>query len=161
MKKFIALIFMVIFAWGIYSIFDRGDDDMKKVGEVNIVSTIDGESKMCSLKGIKHSKRYKDDITEFEVPELKDMADTLITIMKPEKIDEQNYIGVKYKGDYIDEEEHDMTYMVYDSNFELMYEAKDFMMFFEKGKEYYVVTDVKWGRPKNYICMRYCFKMTT
>jgi hypothetical protein len=79
--------------------------------------------------------------------------------VKGEKLN--NNIAVKYKGDFIDEEEHDIYYSIYDSDFNLLYETDTLGVVFEKGNDYYAVVDVKWGHIKNYVCLRYCIKITT
>ena len=68
---------------------------------------------------------------------------------------------MEYKGDFIDEEEHDIYYSIYDSDFNLLYETDTLGVVFEKGNDYYAVVDVKWGHVKNYVCLRYCIKITT
>jgi hypothetical protein len=160
-KSLVVLIFLAVFGWGIYQTFNREDDDMKNVGVVEIISTVDGESKSCAIRGRKISKRYEDDIKEFELPLPSDLKAEAVTIEKPDVIDENNYIGVSYDGEYVDKVEDDMYYMIYDSDMKLLYKTDTLGIIFEKGKEYYVVTDVKWGKPKNYVCLRYCFRIAT
>lgn len=160
-KMLIALIFLGIFGWGITRIFNRGDKDLKNVGEVRVVSTIEGNSEYCPLKGEKVSKRYLDDFTDFDEVTVSQLAADAVTVEKPEVIDEENNISVRYKGDFIDDEEKDIYYSIYDSDFNLLYETDTLGITFEKGKEYYAVMDVKWGRIKNYVCLRYCFKIAT
>lgn len=160
-KALVALVVLAVFAWGVYQTFNRADDDMKNVGEVEIISTVDGKSKSCLLEGRKISKRYEDDITDFDVPVLSDIAANAVSVQKPDIIDEDNYIGVCYEGEFVDKTEDDMYYNIYDSDLKFLYKTDTLGIVFEKGKEYYAVTDVKWGKPKNYVCLRYCFKIAT
>lgn len=162
MKRLLfALIFLGVFIWGLFTLFNRGDRDLKNVGEVSVISTVDGNSKCCELKGEKICKRYEDEITDFDVTALSEFAADAVTVEKPETIDEENHIAVKYKGEFIDEEEKDIYYSIYDKDFNLLYETDTLGVLFEKGSEYYAVMDVKWGRIKNYVCLRYCFRITT
>ena len=63
MKRLIlVLIFLGVFVWGLFTLFNRGDRDLKNVGEVSVISTVDGNSQCCELKGEKISKRYEDEI---------------------------------------------------------------------------------------------------
>ncbi len=160
-KSLIALIFIGVFIWGLVKIFDRGDHDLKNVGKVSVIRTVEGESESCELRGEKVNKRYEDKITDFDAVTVSELASTAVAVEKPEVIDEENNIAVKYKGDFIDKEENDIYYSIYDSDFNLLYESKTLGVVFEKDKEYYAVMDIKWGRIKNYVCLRYCFKITT
>jgi len=155
------LVFIGIFGWGISKIFDRGDKDLRGVGEVSVIRTVQGDSESCTLKGEKLNKRYLDDFTDFDIGSVSELATTAVSVEKPDIIDEENNIAVKYKGDFIDDEEDDISYSIYDSDFNLLYETSTLGVVFDKDEEYYAVMDVKWGRIKNYVCMRYCFKITT
>lgn len=160
-KTIIAFLCIGVFIWGISKIFDRGDKDLKNVGEVSVIRTIEGDSESCTLKGQKINKRYLDDYTDFDDATVSELASGAVTVEKPEVIDENNNIAVKYKGEFIDEEEDDIHYSIYDSDFNLLYETDTLGVLFENGEEYYAVMDIKWGRIKNYVCLRYCFKITT
>lgn len=160
-KGLIALIFIGVFIWGLYKIFDRGDKDLKNVGEVSVIRTVEGTSEACQITGQKLCKRYLDDVTDFDVAALSELASDAVTVEKPDIIDEENNIAVKYKGEFIDLEDKDIYYSIYDSDFNLLYETDTLGVVFEKGKEYYAVMDIKWGKVKNYVCLRYCFKIAT
>ena len=58
-------------------------------------------------------------------------------------------------------EEKDIYYSIYDSDLNLLYTTDTLGISFEKGKDYYAMMDVKWGKVKNYVCLRYCFRITT
>lgn len=160
-KTLIALLFIGFFAWGVYMIFNRGDNDLKNVGEVKVISMVEGNREFCKLKGKKISKRYRDDITDFDDVTVAELASDAVTVKKPDVIDEQNNICVSYKGDFIDIEEKDIYYSIYDSDLNLLYTTDTLGISFEKGKDYYAMMDVKWGKVKNYVCLRYCFRITT
>ena len=156
-KKILTLIFAAIFLCGVFLLL-TSDNDMKNVGDVNLICDED----VYELTGVKVSKRYKDDIEEYDEPVLSDEADSLISAKKPDNTDDTD-IGVKvqYKGLFIDKEKSDITYKIYDSDFKMLYETDTLNIVFEDAKDYYVSFDVKWGRVKNYVCMRYFFKLTT
>lgn len=160
-KSLIAFLFIGVFIWGLYKIFDRGDHDLKDVGEVSVIRTVEGQSEACSLKGTKLNKRYLDDVTDFDIAALSELASNAVTVKKPDVVDEENNISVRYKGEFIDEDEKDIYYSIYDSDLNLLYESETLGVVFEKGHEYYAVMDIKWGHIKNYVCLRYCFKITT
>ncbi len=156
-KKILTLIFAAVFFCGVFLVL-TSDNDMKNVGDVDLICGDD----VYELTGIKVSKRFKDDIKEYDVPALSDTAASLIAVKKPDnKDDADSGIKVKYKGLFIDKEKSDITYKVYDSDFKMLYETDTLNIVFEDGKDYYVSFDVKWGRVKNYICLRYLFKLTT
>lgn len=160
-KMIVALLCVGLFSWGITRIFNRGDKDLENVGRVSVIRTVDGTSESCDLKGKKVNKRFKDDITDFEEVTVSNLASEAISVEKPEILDENNNISVRYKGDFIDEEEGDIRYSIYDSDLNLLYETDTLGVIFDENEEYYAVMDIKWGRIKNYVCLRYCFKITT
>ena len=51
-KALVAFVVLAVFAWGVYQTFNRADDDMKNVGEVEIISTVEGKSKSCLLSSL-------------------------------------------------------------------------------------------------------------
>lgn len=160
-KSLVALLFLGLFIWGISTVFNRGDTDLKEVGDVSVIRTVDGEREICSLKGEKVSKRYLDDVTDFESSSISELAQNAVTVEKPEVVDEENNISVRYKGEFIAEEEKDIYYSIYDSDFNLLYETETLGVIFENDQEYYAVMDIKWGHIKNYVILRYCFRITT
>jgi len=156
-KKILTLIFAAIFLCGVFLLL-TSDNDMKNVGDVSLICDED----VYELTGVKVSKRYKDDIEEYDEPLLSDVADSLISAKKPDNTDDTDSgVKVKYKGLFIDKEKSDITYKIYDSDFKMLYETDTLNIVFEDAKDYYVSFDVKWGRVKNYVCMRYFFKLTT
>lgn len=160
-KSLVILLCLGLFVWGLSRIFDRGDKDLKNVGEVSVIRTIEGDSESCPLKGEKVNKRYLDDVTDFDIGSVSELASSAVSVEKPEVVDENNNIAVRYKGEFIDDEENDIHYSIYDSDFNLLYETETLGVVFDEGEEYYAVMDIKWGRIKNYVCLRYCFKITT
>lgn len=159
-RKILILIFAAIFVWGIYKALTKSDEDLKNVGDVTIVC----DDVSCEIKGNKLLKQYEEKITNFDCPSLEEIAPTLVSIKKPDqtgnKKDELD-LYVKYKGDFIDKQKSDIQYTVYDSQYNELYKSDTLDIRFDDGKEYYVGVDVKWGRVKNYVCMRYYFKITT
>ena len=156
-KKILTLVFASVFLFGMFMVFGS-DNDMKNVGDVNLIC----DDHIYELKGVKVSKRYKDDIQQYDQPVLSDVADSLISAKKPDNTDDTDSgVKVQYKGLFIDKEKSDITYKIYDSDFKMLYETDTLNIVFEDEKDYYVGFDVKWGRVKNYVCMRYFFKLTT
>jgi hypothetical protein len=162
MRKLLIIVLCIgLFVWGVVKVLDRKDHDLDNVGEVSVIRTIDGNSESHSVKGSKLNKCFRDKVTEFDIAPLSELASDAVTVEKPEVVDDENNIALKYKGDFIDEEEKDIYYSIYDSDFNLLYQSDTLGVAFEKGKAYYAVVDVKWGRIKNYVCLRYCIKITT
>lgn len=156
-KGIIVLIFAVLFIWGIAALIGKGNDDLKNVGDVRIAYggvTLD-------LEGTKIEKRYEDDIKTFEEPVLSEIADDLTAIKKPEKAaegEEQIEVAVCYEGDFIDGED-EIIYSIYNGDYELLSTTKTLDMSLFEEEVYYVGVDVKWGLVKNYVKLRYFFKI--
>ena len=162
MRKLVLIMLCIgLFVWGVVKVFDRKDHDLDNVGEVSVIRTLDGNAESHAVKGEKLNKCFKDKITDFDIAPLSELASDAVTVEKPDVIDDKNNIAVKYKGEFIDEEEHDIYYSIYDSDFNLLYDTDTLGVVFEKGNDYYAVVDVKWGHIKNYVCLRYCIKITT
>lgn len=161
MKRIILILFFAaLFIWGIYSAFTKSDADLKNVGEVTIVC----DDMSFELKGNKLLKQYEDKITNFDCPLLKQIAPTLVSVKKPEQSGEDSDTSdfyIKYKGDFINQKSNDIVYTVFDSEYKELYKTDTLDIRFDEGSEYYVGFDVKWGKVKNYVCIRYYFKITT
>ena len=156
-KGIIVLIFAVLFIWGIAALLGKGNDDLKNVGDVRIAY---GEVTL-DLEGTKIEKRYEDDIETFEEPVLSEIADDLTVIRKPEKAaegEEQIEVAVCYEGDFIDGED-EIIYSIYNGDYELLSTTKTLDMSLFEEEVYYVGVDVKWGLVKNYVKLRYFFKI--
>ncbi len=159
-RKILIFIFAAIFIWGVYKVFTKTEDDMKNVGDVTIVCN----DVISEIKGNKLLKQYEDKITNFDCPSLDEISSTLISVKKPENVSGENSESdfyVKYKGEFINRKEDHISYNVYDSEYKFLYKTDTLSIQFDDGSEYYIGMDVKWGKPKNYICMRYYFKITT
>ncbi len=159
MKRIIvAGIFVGIFIWGISAFLSKSKDkDLKDVGDVKILY---GEVEL-EVKGEKIEKRYEDDITEFECSELSEIAGDLVTIKKPAKSEnpeEEILVSVLYDGEFIDGDD-EMIYTIYDTGYNEIKQTKTLDLTAAGDDDCYVSVDVKWGRRKNYVKLRYYFKV--
>jgi len=170
MKRRLLLIAVAaVFIWGISRLFNRNDPDLKNVGDVAIIY----DNMSYKLKGQKVSKCYMDDITEFEEPDIRELAPDLVVLTRPEDEedegepeasdpeDDPNQISLKYKGEFVYDVPEDIEYSIFDSDCNLLYTSDVLSLSYDEGKQYIISVDVKWGKRKNYTLMRYFFKVST
>ena len=149
-SRLIFLIAAAIFLIGVAGVLNRNINSNKYIGTVFVIVG----SNSSELKGYKIQKQYEDKITEYDLPVIADIkADDSIPYFEQ---DSSGNTAVSFTGNYVG----DVLYSVYDMNYETVYTNKTSLEIPSKNDEGYIVSmDVKWGKSKNNVTMRYYFQI--
>lgn len=149
-SRLIFLIAAAVFLIGAAGILNRNSNSNKYIGTVFVIAGNDSSE----LKGYKIAKQYEDKITEYDLPVIAEIQEK--DHMPCFEQDSNGNTAVSFTGNYIG----DVLYSVCDMNYQTVYTDKTSLEIPAKNEDGYIVSmDVKWGKSKNNVTMRYYFQI--
>lgn len=147
LRKLIIMIASIIAVIGGYAMLTRGNPIDKMIGKLIITNGVE----RIQIDGYKYSYNIKDKT---------DINEDFITINNVENIEEIDYypngnnIAISYSEEYVG----DLSYTVYDSEFNAIIEKQpNLVMPGEIGKKYYIEVGVNWGSSQKNVTVMYYF----
>lgn len=148
LRKLIIIISAAFAVIGGFLMLTRGNPLDKAIGKVIITNGIE----RMEVKGYKYSYNNKNE---------SDILENFIPITDAQNIpeidyypDSENNIAVSYSDKYTG----NLSYTVYDSDFNIMIENQpNLTMPGESGKKYYIEIGVNWGEDEKNITVKYYF----
>ncbi len=149
-RKILIALFTGIFLLGVYGMLNRDNPTDKYIGNVYVKYA---ENK-AELSGDVLKRVYNDKTYDYDEPDIKENAESMCIISRQlDQPDENSEMSRAFVGDKMS-----ASYDVYDENFDVISENDNALKI--QGKEdtvYYVSLDVKWGKEKENVLVRYFF----